>query len=248
MVKFILFLTKLVITAFLAILFTACNYNVDLGGPSIKGDGNVVTETRNTNSNFTSVEASRAVEVEIEQSNERSIAVVADKNLQNHITTEVENGVLKISTDANIKSAESRKVIVKMPKIEALQTSSAAKIICKNTIRSNDLSLSSSSASEIEVAFEGESLSAETSSAGNIRVSGKALKFESDSSSGSVINAEKLLANDINATASSGSGIDVYPLATLEARASSGAHITYHNQPKNNIEKKSSSGGSISKN
>jgi len=249
MVKFILYITKFVISAAIAILFASCNYNVDFGGgPSVKGDGNVITENRDNNTAFTSVEASRALDVEIEQSNEKMITVIADGNLQKHILTQIENGVLKITTDVNIKEAESRKVVVKMPKIEALQASSAAKIHVKNTIRANDLSLSSSSASEIVAAFEGERLSAETSSAGTIIVSGKSLKFESNSSSGSGINAEKLLANDIIAEASSGSGIDVYPLSTLEARASSGAHINYHNQPKNNIEKKSSSGGSISKN
>jgi len=245
MVKFILYITKFVITAAIALLFASCD-NVNFsGGPSVKGDGNVVTENRNVNNEFTSVEASRALEVEIEQSNQKSITVVADKNLQNHISTQIENGVLKITTDVNIKDAESKKVIVKMPRIEALQASSAARILVKNTIRTNDLSLSSSSASAIEASFEGESLSAETSSAGNIKISGKALKFEANSSSGSILDAEKLLANDITADASSGSGIDIHPLANLEAGASSGGRITYHNKPKNNIVKKSSSGGSI---
>jgi len=245
MVKFILYITKFVITAAIALLFASCNYNVDFGGQSVKGDGNVVTENRNNDNEFKSIEVSRALEVEIEQSNERSITVVADRNLQNHISTHVENGVLKITADANIKEASSKKVIVKMQRIEALQASSAAKITSKNTIRSNDLSLSASSASEIEIAYEGESLSAESTSAANIRLSGKSLRFESNSSSGSTINAEKLLANDITAEASSGSGIDIFPLANLNARASSGAHISYHNRPKNNLEKKSSSGGSI---
>jgi|SRR6218665_228624 len=245
MFKFILYLTKLILITAFAILFASCNYNVNLG-PALKGDGNVVTENRNNDTDFTGIEVSRALEVEIEQSNNRSITVIADKNLQNHILTQVENGVLKITTDVDIKDAESKKIIVKMPDIDALQTSSAASITSKKIIRSNSLSLGSSSASLIDILFEGEDLSAETSSAGTIRLSGKALRLETDSSSGSVIEAEKLLANDVTSSASSGSHTNVNPLVSLEAKASSGAHITYHNKPKNNLVKKSSSGGSIS--
>lgn len=245
MVKFILYLTKLILITAFAILFASCDFSLNLG-PAVKGDGNVVTENRNNDAEFTGVEASRALDVEIEQSNDRSITVIADKNLQSHIITQVEHGVLKISADADIKNAESKKIIVKMPVIDALQSSSAATITSKRAIRSHSLSLGSSSAGFIDVLFEGETLSAETSSGGHIYLSGKTLRLETTSSSGSVIEADKLLANDVTSTSSSGSNTKIRPLVNLEAKASSGSSITYYNKPKNNLIKKSSSGGSIS--
>ena len=65
-----------------------------------------------------------------------------------------------------------------------------------------------------------------------------------ESSSGSEIDANKLLSNDINAKASSGSSIDVHPLVSLTAKASSGANIDYEGNPKI-VHKTATSGGSI---
>lgn len=240
MVRFIVFITKVVIATTISILFSSCQ--MDFVG--IAGNGEITTETRDAGPEFTSVEVERGLEVEIEQSDRKSITVIADSNLQKHILTEISNGVLKITSDENIRSSESQKIIVTMPVIEALQSSSAAEIRSKSTIKSDDLSLSASSGSEMEIAVEGEVLSVEASSGSNVQVMGKILTLRTEASSGSEIDAEKVLSNDITAKAS-GSNISVYPLVSLKAKASSGANISYHNKPKT-VTKESSSGGSIS--
>lgn len=112
MMKYIVFITKIIVTTLVAILFSACKFDIDLG-PGLKGDGNVVTETRNNDTPINAIEVSRGLEVEVELSSEQSIAVVADKNLQNHISTEINNGILTITTDEDIDEATSKKVIVK---------------------------------------------------------------------------------------------------------------------------------------
>ena len=76
---------------------------------------------------------------------------------------------------------------------------------------------------------------------------GKAIKLQTNASSGSNINAQELMANEIIATASSGSYTDVFPILSLKAKASSGAHINYHKTPKN-ITVAESSAGSVSQN
>jgi hypothetical protein len=55
------------------------------------------------------------------------------------------------------------------------------------------------------------------------------------------------MANDIFAQTSSGSSTTVFPILSLNAKASSGSEITYTNIPKK-LEKTESSGGSINKN
>lgn len=229
------------------ILLVSCNFNVDLGlGPGIKGDGNVVTENRNNDTPFTAIEISRGLELEVEQSNEKSITVIADKNLQEHITTNVSNGVLTITSDANIGSASSKKIVVKLPDITSLQASSAASIKGLNAIKGQDLGVSSSSGGDIQLALEAENLTVESSSGSSVKLKGKTLKLDVGTSSGSVVDAQQLLANDIICEASSGSAIDVHPLVSLKASASSGSNVTYHNEPKI-LTKEGSSGGSITK-
>lgn len=243
--KLIVFITKVIVTAIVAVLFSSCKFDVDLG-PGLTGDGNVITDTRNNDIQISGIEVSRGLDVEVELSSEQSIAVVADKNLQDHISTDINNGILTITCDENIKEATSKKVIVKMRSVTSLQASSASQIIGKNVMKGQNIDLSTSSAGEINVSLEAETVSAESSSGSNMKLHGKVLKLETDSSSGSVIDAKDLLANDVISEASSGSSTDVKPLVSIKAKASSGSSISYHGDPKI-VSKTASSGGSVSK-
>lgn len=245
MMKFIVFVTKIIVTTIVAILFSSCKYDFDLG-PGLVGDGNVVTETRNNDIQINGIEAKKGLDVEVELSDVQLIAIVADRNLQNHISTDISDGILIVTCDENISDATSKKVIVKMRSINSLQASSAATIIGMKIIKGQNIELSTSSAGEIKVALEAENVTAESSSGSSMKLSGKTLKLETSSSSGSVIDAANLLANDILSDASSGSNTDVNPLVSVKATASSGSRITYHGNPKI-VKKESSSGGSVAK-
>lgn len=245
MMKFIVFITKIIVTTIVAVLFASCKFDVGLG-PGLDGDGNVVTESRNNNTPFTGIEISRGLELEVEQANETSITVIADKNLQNHISTDINNGILTITSDVNIDNAASKKIVVKLPNITSLQASSAAGIKGLNTIKGQNIGLSSSSAGDIKITLEADNVTAESSSGSSMQLRGKVLKLDTSTSSGSVLDAQELLANDVISDASSGSNTDVHPLVSLKAEASSGSNISYHNEPKV-ISKDTSSGGSVSK-
>ena len=239
MIKFIVFLTKIVLTAAISLVFASCNGHV------IKGSGNVTTETRNVGGDFKSIDANKGLDVELIQSAERSVTVIADDNLQKHIKTRVENGVLIITSDINnYRNVSSKKIVVRMPEVERLEVSSAARLISMNTIRGKDIKVKSSSGSEIEMDLEFDNTSLEASSGSSISVKGKALKLDTESSSGSEIDADDLLANDVKARASSGSSIDVHPLVSLDAKASSGASVDYAGRP-GVVHKTGNSGGSV---
>ncbi len=234
---------RLLSTLALSVLLASCKMDIDFGN-SIKGDGNVVTESRNNDTPFTGIEVGQGLDLEIEQSTQKSITVIADKNLQNHIATDINGGVLSISCDANIRSASSKKVVVKLPVISSIQVTSGATAKGLGLIKSNNLELVSSSAGDLKLQIEAENVSIQSSSGSTIKVKGKALKVETQSSSGSNIEAEELMANNIISEASSGSSTDVYPIENLKADASSGASIQYHNTPKS-MDKQASSGGSV---
>lgn len=248
MVKVIVFCTKFIVTILVALLFASCGSNVFNG---IKGNGNVQTEKRNIAEKFTKISVNRGIEVVVEQSDAVMVEVEADQNLLSHITTKVENGTLVVSSDENIYSAEVETVHVKMPVIEGLESTSGSNIktsgVLKSTLGVTDIRVASSSGSEIEANLEFDSVNAESSSGSTITLSGKALKIRTASSSGSNINAQSLIANEVNAEATSGSSNDVHAAVKLVAKASSGASIDYSGAPKN-ISKEETSGGSVSSN
>ncbi|MGO4822434.1 MULTISPECIES: head GIN domain-containing protein [unclassified Flavobacterium] len=243
MLKIITIITKWILVSLLALFFTSCNYSVNL--KSITGSGNVTTENRPINENFKSIEVSNAIDVVVEQADKFEVTVEADDNLQENITTKVENGVLIIACDYNsFIDINSKKVTVKMPIIEELQASSASTITNINTIKGESVDLRTSSAANIDLHLEAEKVICKTSSGSSINVDGLALHLETTASSGSVIDAKDLQVNEATARSSSGASIQVNPIVSLKARASSGSSITYTKTPKS-IEKNSSSGGSI---
>ena len=246
MLKIIAIITKFIVAALMALLFSSCNPSFNFGD-GIKGSGTITTETRPATQDFQSIEVSQGIKVNVEQADTKSITVEADDNLQEHIITKIENGVLKIESDKNYNSTETPVVNVKMPIINGLRASSGSEINSNNTLISNNINAKSSSGSRINIAVEADAITLESSSGSNIEASGKALKLETTSSSGSSIDAKDLMANEVNAQTTSGSSTSVYPILKLEAKASSGGSIDYHKVPKT-ISKEESSGGSVSEN
>lgn len=228
----------------MALLFSSCVHNSMNFGNGIKGSGNITTQTRPADQDFKNIEVSQGIKVNVEQADVKSISVETDDNLQEHIITKIENGVLIIKADKSYNS-KSPIVKVKMPIINGLSSSSGSEINSFKTLLSNNIKAEASSGSRINITIEADAITLETSSGSNIEASGKALKLETNSSSGSSIDAKELMANEVIAQTTSGSSTSVYPILKLDAKASSGSSIGYHKIPKT-LSKEESSGGSVS--
>lgn len=245
MVKIISLITKFILVLLCSLLFASCDYSVNLN--SITGSGNVTKENRSITDDFKSIEVGNAIDVVLEQSNKAAITVEADDNLIDGISTRIENGVLIISCDYNsFLNVESKKVTVKMPFIEELKASSAASITGKNAIKGEEIIIRASSAANIKLDLEYDRINAKASSASTIVLYGLALDLTANASSGSEIEANDLLSNEITAKASSGASVIIHPIVNLKAKASSGGSIQYSKTPQS-MERKASSGGSIDK-
>ena len=193
MIKLITLITKFIIVTLMALLFSSCGHSMNLNG--IKGSGNITTETRNAIQDFKKIEVSRGIKVIVEQSENKSISVETDDNLQQHIITKIENGVLIIESDKSYNSNETPVVNVKMPVTTGLSANSGSEIISSNTLITKEIDVKSSSGSEIKISVEADTIKIESTSGSSIEASGKALKLETAASSGSEINAENLMTN-----------------------------------------------------
>jgi len=235
MIRIITLVTKLIAATLLASLFSSCKFSADFDGfgKSVKGSGNVTTEIRTISQPFTCIEASNGLDIVVEQSNEIMVEVIADDNLQKEISTKVENGVLKITcTYSSFNNVKEHKVHVKMPKIDSLKAATGANIKALNTLKGNAINVELSTAAEMDLELSYETIKSTCSSGSSLTVSGKALRFDGNASSGSDVDGENLLANEIMATASSGGEMTVHPILSLVAEASSGADISYTAVPK----------------
>ncbi|MCK0190401.1 head GIN domain-containing protein [Arenibacter sp. F20364] len=236
-------LARITITLILAILFSSCGFDINIGNGK-KGNGIVDEEKRTITSNFTAVTASEGLDVFVTQGNDFEIVVEADENIIDLIATDIKNGTLRIHAIENIGRA-TKKIYVTLPVITVLETSSGANLSTQNAIEAQNIELSASSGSNLEIEeLKAGNVSTDSSSGAHIQVAGEAEILNSNASSGSGIKAENLSTAKCNASASSGAGITVNVSESLIAKASSGGDIRYTGNAK--VEHKKSSSGSVS--
>lgn len=235
-------LARITITLILAILFSSCGFDINIGNGK-RGNGVVEEEHRKVTSDFTSVSASEGMGVYITQGSELEILVEADENVIDLIATDIKDGVLRIHTIESIGRAN-KKVYVSLPFITALETTSGAHMTTNTDIKTERLDLSATSGSKLQIKeLLVNQLNIDTSSGAKIIVAGTAQNVVSSASSGSDIKAEDLSAVVCRANASSGADITINVSQSLIAEASSGGDIRYKGNAK--VEQKQSSSGKV---
>jgi len=236
---------KLPISAlFVTILFafSSCVFM----GPAIKGNGNVVEQTRETR-DFDKIDVSRGMNVYITQGETFKVVVKADENLLEAIETKNEGDVLVIRATQNIRNATSKKVFITVPDLEEIEASSGSNVFSETKLVFKDLKVSTSSGSNVTLEINSEKTECSSSSGSNIKLQGIANSFRAKASSGANIKAVDLTVENCEAKASSGSNIWITAKSDFSGDVSSGADIFVYGNPKNSNTEKSSGGNIINK-
>ena len=234
---------KILIVAFIGVVATSCHFDINLG--EINGNGNVTTETREVG-DFTGVRGSAGMDVFLTQGSENKVVIEADENLMDNIEAYVENGVLKITTKKSIGRSKSQKAHVTYVALESIEASSGADVIGNSVIKSETLSLESSSGADLEVEILSKEVYASSSSGSDLKISGKATRLIANASSGSDIKARELEVISCKASASSGADIAVNVKEQMEGKASSGGDIKYYGNP-SDVSVKDGTSGNVRK-
>jgi len=230
---------------FLVITILLVTVSCDIGD-SIEGNQKVKNQKREISSNFTEIEVSQGINVYLTQGPNSSLELELDENLHDLLITKVENNILKIYFSEDVGRRRRSIVHLSMPLITKLTSSSDGDIISQNQLTVQDITISSSSSGEIDLNIIANKIQCKANSSGDINLIGTADLFIANASSGSDIEAEKLVSQKVEAKASSGSDIDVYVAVSLNATASSGSKIKYWGNP-NKLEVDKSSGGKVKK-
>lgn len=214
-------------------LFTSCSYAQS-------------TQERKV-SDFTGIDASEGITVELTMGNDVHVMVVADESIIDDVITEVKGDDLQIYIKGN-QHIRNKNITVKVTasNISRLDASSGSSITSKNLIESETLALSSSSGASLKIAYKAPHSSCKTSSGASANLKGVTKFFKGNASSGSHIKATDLKAINVTANASSGAHINIGVEDQLNADASSGGSINYYGSPKK-IDANKSSGGSVNK-
>lgn len=221
-------LTKIIVSTILSLLTFSCNFDFNFG---INGNGNVTTTNRDLIGTFDKISTGRGLNVVLTQGERESVSVEADENLQDIIEVEIKGSTLNITTTENIASSASKTVYVTFDDLVKIETSSGSDVISEGTIETENLTLETSSGSDLELTLKANNIECGTSSGSQLTLKGTANSITASASSGSEILASNLETQSANLRATSGADISVNTKKELSAKANSGGSISYTGNP-----------------
>jgi hypothetical protein len=216
----------IVLALFAVTVLSSCHF---FGGERIRGNGNVVTQSRPV-SNFKSIYASGAVNVYVTQDAAFSVKVQIDENLQEYIEVYEKNGVLHIhqADNTNLDVTGSMKIYVSAPMFEKLEASGASNITGEKKISSDSkIIVEASGASNISLDIKAPSTEVDVTGASTAILTGETKNLSIDGDGASHAKCFDLMAEAVDVEVSGASNADVFASVSLKADASGASDVKY---------------------
>ena len=232
--------STIMFTLLFAVGLGSCDYSMFT--ETVYGDGNVVSEIRNI-SGFDGIKVSSGIDVFIKQGDGENLKVEADKNLHDVIKTEVKNNTLYIYSDENIRKAKAKNVYVLYKNLESIKVSSSGDIKSVNTLETDNLDISLSSAGDLNLDVQAREIYISISSSGDAKIRGDAEYLKASLSSAGDLDAYDLKVEKCRVNVSSAGNAKIYVTKELDATASSAGDVYYMGDPEIKNLNSSSAGG-----
>jgi hypothetical protein len=225
----------------LAVLFSLPAFSQTIHDPN--------AEVRSV-SGFIGVHVSSAIDLYISQGATDAVAVSAsDTRVRDKIVTEVKDGILHIYVDnklfdwKNFSGGKKMKAYVTIKVINRLQASGASDVKVSGTLKTDNIKLDLSGASDFEGAIEAKSIQVQGSGASDIKISGSADQANIEMSGASDFKGYDFKVDFCKADISGAGDMQITVNKELYAEASGASSIRYKGEP---VVKRSSSSGAAS--
>lgn len=210
-------LTFLTVTAFQAALFAQL---------TIRDPNAQVREAKN----FHGISVGNAFSVVLVQGHEEAVAVSASEDkYRDMIRVEVKNGILHIGLEKGKWNIGNRKLkaYISFRNIDKLDISGACDVRVEGVLKSDDLRVELSGASDLKGKLEVAQLSVKLRGASDMKVDGSVTRMSIDASGASKFKGFGLAADYCNANASGASDIKITVNKELSVHASGASDIDY---------------------
>jgi Putative auto-transporter adhesin, head GIN domain len=181
--------------------------------------------------NFHGIKVGDAFDVYLSQSDEEAVAVSGSDKDKKYITTEVKNGILYIRLDTKGVSIHwgnrKLKAYISFKQINQLDISGACNIIVAGTIKSDQLSVKLSGASDFKGKLDIDKMAVDISGASDMIVNGKATQLYIDASGASKFKGFDMITETCDVKGSGASDIKVTVNRELSAHVSGATDVRY---------------------
>ena len=216
-----------------------------MGLAGVQGSGDIVT-LEQTLTGFTEIEAGHGCRLTVVPSNDYSVVVRIDDNLQEYLDIDVDGSTLRIGMDSFVNFRNRHfEVDVMMPYIDAVGLSGGARGIVDDFDLDHAFEVRLSGGSRLEGDFSATHLDVSTSGGARVDLTGSSGSASLSASGGSRIVLEEWETDDADVSMSGGSRSSVNATETLTGSVSGGASVSYVGTPAT-INVSRSGGGRVS--
>lgn len=206
--------------------------NAQWNGKKVKGNGEMVTKTRSTDS-YNEIKLVGSMNVKLVSGSEGSIQVEAESNLQEYIITEVNNGTLKISTEDGYNLAPKKEILVTVPfeSLNHISVTGSGDIWTQDKINAKKMEVQVTGSGDIKLDLSAETIEGKITGSGDIQLRGNSRNFECNVTGSGDFDAYELKADIVTASVSGSGDIMVYASNSLKASVSGSGDIVYKGNP-----------------
>lgn len=202
--------------------------NWEKSGFTTMFDGDITTEERLRNEQFSEIEIDEALVVQLVEDTCCYVEVRGNANTLRNIKTTIEGNTLKLEVHNHINNLGNQHgvSIHYCSEINKIEMGNASVVSSdSNRIKSNDLEIDAASASVINLGVECNKLEIEASSAAVLNIWGKTDLLTTELSSATVVNFKDLVADTANIKAASGAIIELSKTENINLDSAPGAVI-----------------------
>lgn len=207
---------------------------VSVAQGKISGNGNVITENRNT-SDYDAIKIAGSFDVDLVSGKEGIITLKGEENLLSAITVEVENNALRIFVDrgTQIRPSSGKKIQITVPydKISQVALAGSGDIHSKDIIKSDSFSAKIAGSGTLNLSIDSNTLDISVSGSGDVILKGSTDNFSAKLAGSGNINASALKSKTVEANVSGSGNSIVSCNENLVARVAGSGNIKYLGNP-----------------
>ncbi|WP_282136046.1 head GIN domain-containing protein [Seonamhaeicola maritimus] len=203
------------------------------GSKKVKGNGNIITETRNTG-DYDGIKCAGSMDFILVSGNEGTIKLEGDSNILEYVITEIKNDnlIVKVKNGTNISSSKGIKVTIPFKDIDNVSLAGSGDLISKAQITANKLDVSLAGSGDVVLDIKSNFVKAAIAGSGDMKLKGSTDKLVAKIAGSGDFHGFDLQANNTEVSIAGSGDAEVVSNENLKARVAGSGDIKYKGNPK----------------
>lgn len=201
-------------------------------GKTIRGNGNVITKTRDTK-DYDAIKVSGFFDVNLVKGNEGKIIVKAESNLLDYIITEVEGDelIIKLKKGTNINTKKGIYITVPFQDIDAITLNGSGDVTGDDVVTGKKLEVKLSGSGDMKLALDVQKVTSKLSGSGDMTLKGNANFLDTTLVGSGDFNSKDLRAKEAEVNVTGSGDSSVFVTDKINAKVIGSGDIVFYGNP-----------------